>query len=70
MEKKKSLFKTLFPTAICYFDFWMMFLFLFVMCLFSFGKHDVMGTILSAFGAIYCMNEWDKRMKESEKGGK
>jgi hypothetical protein len=26
-----------------------------------------MGTLLSGFAAIYCLNEWDKRMKESEK---
>jgi hypothetical protein len=60
MEKKKELF----PTFISCFDFLLMFLFLLTMCLFSFGKHDLMGTLLSAFGAIYCMNEWDKRIKK------
>jgi hypothetical protein len=62
MEKKKSLFKTLFPSFISFFDFLMMLLLLEIMCIFSFVKHDVMGTLLAAFAAIYCLNEWDKRI--------
>jgi hypothetical protein len=62
MEERERL-----SSFIGWFDFLAMFLFLVAMCLFSFVKHDTIGTLLSGFAAIYCLNEWDKRMKESEK---
>jgi hypothetical protein len=47
-----------------------MILFLIAMCIYSFVKHNAIGAFLTGFGAIYCLNEWDKRMKKVEKGGK
>jgi drug/metabolite transporter superfamily protein YnfA len=59
MEERERL-----SSFIGWFDFLAMFLFLVAMCIFSFAEHDTIGTLLTAFGGIYCLNEWDKRIKK------
>jgi hypothetical protein len=65
MEEREKL-----SSFIGWFNFLVMILFLIAMCVYSFVKHDAIGAFLTGFGAIYCLNEWDKRMKKVEKGGK
>jgi hypothetical protein len=72
MEKKKfekldkfvAVLDKVFPTVNSYFNFWMMGIFIISLCAFSFVKRDLMGTVLSALGVTYCLNEWAKALKK------
>ena len=54
--------RQLFPSAIAYTNFICMIAFLFA-TISSAQQKDTLLTLISAFATLYCLNEWDKRIK-------
>ena len=61
----KEVIKQLFPDCLAYTNFIMMIAFLLATVNFSMAK-QTLHVLISALGTIYCLNEWDRRIKKHE----
>jgi len=60
-----ELFNALFPSAAAYVNFMCMIGFLLAM-ISSAQQDNPLLTAISALGALYCLNEWERRIKNGE----
>ena len=59
-----ELFKAMFPSAMAFVDFMCMIAFLLAMTS-SAQQDNPLLTVISALGALYCLNEWERRIKNA-----
>jgi len=58
----KEIFQQLFPDCLAYTNFIMMLAFLLITIHYCIAKEPLY-VLVSAIGTLYCMNEWDRRMR-------
>ena len=56
-----ELFNAMFPSALAYINFMCMIAFLLATISSAQQKNPLL-TVISAFGALYCLNEWERRI--------
>jgi len=61
-EAFKRIFNVLFPSALSWVNFMLMWFFMAAM-VYSAKIHEPLQTLISGLATIYCLNEWDKRMR-------
>ena len=64
----KEVVRQLFPDCLAYANFIMMLAFLLVTINYCILKQPLY-VLVSAIGTLYCMNEWDRRMRYAESKG-
>ena len=60
-----ELFNALFPSAVAYVNFVFMIAFLWI-TISSAQQNNPLLTVISALGTLYCLNEWERRIKNGE----